>query len=84
MLNIRISVRKDENIEKAIKRFKRSCEKAGIKAQVKARRYYIKPSEVERNKKNKKNRKKETRLKKPKPTSQTLPVEMRPFHLYDQ
>jgi len=84
MLNIRISVKKDENIEKVIKRFKRSCEKAGIKAQVKARRYYIKPSEVERTKKNKKGRKKELRdNKKYKQVRHALPVEMRPFHLYD-
>ena len=83
MLNIKISVKKDENIEKAIKRFKRSCEKAGIKAQVKSRRYYIKPSEVARNKKNKRNRKKESRFKKSKPPYNNLPVELRPFHSYD-
>ena len=83
MINIKISVKKDENIEKAIKRFKRSCEKAGIKAEVKARRYYIKPSEEERNRKNKIGRKKESRFKKSKPVRHTLPVEMRPFHLYD-
>ena len=82
MINIRISVKKDENIEKAIKRFKRSCEKAGIKAQVKSRRYYIKPSEVTRNKKNKRSRKKESRFKKVRSHS-NLPVELRPFHLYD-
>ena len=79
MINIRISVKKDENIEKAIKRFKRSCEKAGIKAQVMARRYYIKPSEIERNKKNKKNRRKPPRFEKP--INSRVPIEMQ--SLYD-
>ena len=49
-VNIHISVGKDENIEKAIKRFKRLCEKAGIKKEAKARQHYEKPSETRRKK----------------------------------
>ena len=46
--NVSIKVGKDEPIEKAIRRFKRLCEKQGIKKEVKARRYYQKPSEARR------------------------------------
>ena len=46
--NVTVKVGKDEPIEKAIKRFKRLCEKQGIKKLVKARRYYEKPSEARR------------------------------------
>lgn len=46
--NVSIKVGRDEPIEKAIKRFKRLCEKQGIKKQVKSRRYYEKPSEKRR------------------------------------
>lgn len=44
--NVRINVGKDENIERAIKKFKRQCEKLGIKKEAKSRRYYEKPSEI--------------------------------------
>jgi small subunit ribosomal protein S21 len=46
--NVRIVVGKDENIEKALKKFKRLCERAGIKKEVRSRRYYEKPSEKRR------------------------------------
>jgi len=46
--NIYVKVGKDEPIEKALRRFKRMCEKMGIKKEVKARRYYEKPSETRR------------------------------------
>lgn len=46
--NVSIKVGNDEPIEKAIRRFKRLCEKQGIKKQIKARRYYTKPSEARR------------------------------------
>lgn len=49
-VNVRVNVGKDENIEKAIKKFKRLCEKAGIKKEAKAREYYEKPSEIRRKK----------------------------------
>jgi len=47
-VNVSIKVHEGENIERAIKRFKRLAEKAGIKKEAKARRYYIKPSEARR------------------------------------
>lgn len=46
--NVRIVVGKDENIEKALRRFKKLCERAGIKKELKARQYYEKPSEIRR------------------------------------
>lgn len=44
--NVRINLGRDENIERAIKKFKRQCEKLGIKKEAKARRHYEKPSEI--------------------------------------
>jgi len=35
----------DENFERALKRFKRKCEKAGILADLRKHRHYEKPSE---------------------------------------
>ena len=46
--NVKIVVGKDENIEKALRRFKKLCERAGIKKELKARQYYEKPSETRR------------------------------------
>lgn len=43
-----VSVRSDESIERALKRFKRLCESAGIRKIVRAKRYYEKPSEARR------------------------------------
>lgn len=40
-----IVVRDNESFEKALRRFKRKCEKAGVLSEVKRRRYYEKPSE---------------------------------------
>ena len=45
-----IRVRDGENFEQAIRRFKKSCEKFGILAEIKKREYYEKPS-VSRKKK---------------------------------
>jgi small subunit ribosomal protein S21 len=61
--NVSIKVGKDEPIEKAIKRFKRLCEKIGIKKEVKSRRYYEKPSEARRReaRKQQRNRRKNIR-----------------------
>lgn len=42
--NVSVSVRKDESIERALKRFKRMCERAGIRKRVRAKRFYEKPS----------------------------------------
>jgi len=56
VVNVSIKVHEGENIERAIKRFKRLAEKAGIKKEAKARRYYIKPSEARRLEKRKNSR----------------------------
>ncbi len=47
-----IDVGNDENLEKAIKRFKRMVEKEGIIREYKKREYYEKPSTIQ-NRKNK-------------------------------
>ena len=45
-----IVVKDGENIEGAIRRFKRKCEKAGVLSEIKKRQHYEKPS-VKRKKK---------------------------------
>ena len=55
-----IHVREGESLENALKRFKRSCAKSGVLAEVRQREYYDSPS-VKRRKKSeaaRKNRKK--------------------------
>ena len=61
--NVTVMVGKDEPIEKALRKFKRLCEKQGIKKQVKARRYFEKPSEARRRevRKGERNRRKNQR-----------------------
>ena len=39
-----IKVRENESFDVALRRFKRSCEKAGILAEVRAREFYEKPT----------------------------------------
>jgi small subunit ribosomal protein S21 len=39
-----ITVREDESLENALKRFKRKCEKSGILTEIKKRQHYEKPS----------------------------------------
>ena len=43
---VSINIREDEPFEKALRRFKKKWEKAGILRDVRARAYYIKPSEA--------------------------------------
>ena len=45
-----VRVKKDEDINRAIKRFKRKVEKEGIMKELKRRRYYLKPSERKKEK----------------------------------
>ena len=55
-----VHVREGESLENALKRFKRSCAKAGVRAEVRKREFYDSPS-VKRRKKSeaaRKNRKK--------------------------
>lgn len=44
-MTIETKVRKNESIEDALRRFKRSVSKSGTLAEVKKRRHYEKPSE---------------------------------------
>ena len=39
-----IKVRKGESLESALRRFKRSCQKAGVLSEVRKRAHYEKPS----------------------------------------
>ena len=39
-----IHVKENESLESALKRFKRSCAKAGVIAEVKKREHYVSPS----------------------------------------
>lgn len=45
-----VTVRNGEDINRAIKRFKRKVEREGIMKEVKRRRYYLKPSEKKKEK----------------------------------
>jgi small subunit ribosomal protein S21 len=40
-----IIIHDDENFERALRRFKKKCERAGILADLRRRRHYEKPSE---------------------------------------
>lgn len=43
-----VQVREDESLDNALRRFKRSCQTAGVIAEMKKREYYEKPSEKKR------------------------------------
>lgn len=45
-----VRVRENEPFEVALRRFKRSCEKAGILAEVRRREFYEKPTQVRKRK----------------------------------
>lgn len=45
-----VKVRENEPFEYALRRFKRSCEKAGILAETRKREYYEKPTEERKRK----------------------------------
>ena len=46
----RVKVRENEPFEYALRRFKRSCEKAGILAETRRREYYEKPTQERKRK----------------------------------
>ncbi len=52
-----VIVRKEEPFEKALKRFKKACEKAGIISEMKKHQHYEKPSEKRKRKINSAKRK---------------------------
>ena len=59
-IHLEVHVRENESLESALKRFKRSCAKSGVLAEVRKREHYESPS-VKRRKKSeaaRKNRKK--------------------------
>ncbi|MBI3773672.1 MAG: 30S ribosomal protein S21 [Gammaproteobacteria bacterium] len=45
-----VRVRENEPFEVALRRFKRTCEKAGTLAEVRAREFYEKPTEIRKRK----------------------------------
>jgi len=47
-----VIIHDDENVERALKRFKKKCEKAGILSDLRRRRHYEKPSERRKRKMN--------------------------------
>jgi small subunit ribosomal protein S21 len=59
-----VRVRDDETFERALKRFNKSCEKAGILSDIKKHQYFEKPSDRKKRKMNqarRRNRKKASR-----------------------
>ncbi|RMG54623.1 MAG: 30S ribosomal protein S21 [Gammaproteobacteria bacterium] len=46
-----VRVKENEPFDIALRRFKRTCEKAGVLAEVRRREYYEKPTEVRKRKK---------------------------------
>jgi len=44
----RVEIKSNEPLEKALRRFKRKIEREGILKQIRARKYYEKPSERKR------------------------------------
>ncbi|HAF59700.1 MAG: 30S ribosomal protein S21 [Bacillota bacterium] len=55
-----VVVREGENLESALKRFKRSCARDGVMSEIRKREHYVKPS-VKRKKKSEAARKKAKR-----------------------
>ena len=45
-----VKVRDDESFEKALRRFNKFCEKAGILSDIKKNQHYEKPSEIKKRK----------------------------------
>ena len=51
---VSVKLKPDEPFERALRRFKKKWEKAGVLRDVKARSYYLKPSELKKIAKSKK------------------------------
>jgi small subunit ribosomal protein S21 len=54
---LEVKVKKDESIEKALRRFKKQCDKEELSKEMKKRESYEKPSEIRRKKSIKSQRK---------------------------
>ncbi len=50
---VEVTVRKDESLERALRRFKKKWERAGVLRTLKLKSYYIKPSDDKRAKRKK-------------------------------
>ena len=48
--NVHVKVRKGEDVNKAIRRFKKKYEAAGVLKDIRRKRYYMKPSEAKKHK----------------------------------
>ncbi|MEA4827881.1 30S ribosomal protein S21 [Clostridium sp. JNZ J1-5] len=57
-----VKIRENESLESALKRFKRSCAKAGVLSEVRKREHYEKPS-VKRKKKSEAARRRKTKVR---------------------
>ncbi|ABK60587.1 30S ribosomal protein S21 [Clostridium botulinum] len=57
-----VKVRDNESLESALKRFKRSCAKAGVLSEVRKREHYEKPS-VKRKKKSEAARRRKSKVR---------------------
>ncbi|MDI6736812.1 MAG: 30S ribosomal protein S21 [bacterium] len=44
----KVDIRRDESLDNALRRFKRSCQQAGVITEMKKREHYEKPSEKRR------------------------------------
>jgi len=53
---VQVTVRKGEALDRALKRFKKKYEKAGILREIKRKSYYLKPSAAKRVSKSKQRR----------------------------
>ncbi len=60
----KIYVDENESIDQAIKRFRKRCERDGIKRELKKRAYYEKPSMMRKRKKDQAKRKEMKRIRK--------------------
>ena len=49
-MSVKVEVRSNESLEAALRRFKRSCEKAGILTETRRRQHYEKPTAVRKRK----------------------------------
>ena len=47
---MKVRVKKDEPIDKALRRFKKKCEKAGLAKDIRRQQHFMKPSERRRKK----------------------------------
>ena len=58
---VEVTVRNGEQLERALRRFKKKWEKAGILREFKSRAYYLKPSEKKKIERQKKGKRPQTR-----------------------